>query len=202
MCIRDRGYTPGMTPPLWNNDIGMLLPSGADISIQMHYAPSPIDQFDQSSVNLFFKDEPVLREVEVVTIVDTQLLVPANEVYEHYVSFEIEEDISLISILPHMHLIGKSWLVYAENNGDTIPIISIPEWDFNWQNFYQPEYMLKLPQGYTLHAYATYDNTSSNPLNPNSPPQNIYWCDYTTCEMFFLPFSYVPYQEGDENIYL
>ena len=196
------GYTPGMIPPLWNNDVGMLLPAGADISIQMHYAPSPIDQYDQSSVNLFFKEEPVLREVEVTTIVDTQLLIPANEVYEHYVSYEIEEDISLISILPHMHLIGKSWLVYAENNGDTIPIISIPEWDFNWQNFYQPEYMLKLPQGYTLHAYAVYDNTSSNPLNPNNPPQNIPWCDYTTCEMFFLPFSYVPYQEGDENIYL
>ena len=196
------GYTPGMVPPIWNNDIGMLLPAGADISIQMHYAPSPIDQYDQSSINLFFKEQPVLREIQVETIVDTQLLVPANEIYEHYVSFEIEEDISLISILPHMHLIGKSWLVYAENNGDTIPIISIPEWDFNWQSFYQPEYMLKLPQGYTLHAYATYDNTSSNPLNPNSPPQNIYWCDYTTCEMFFLPFAYVPYQEEDENIYL
>jgi len=101
-----------------------------------------------------------------------------------------------------MHLIGKSWLVYAENNGDTIPIISIPEWDFNWQNFYQPQYMLKIPQEYTIHAYATYDNTASNPLNPNDPPQNISWCDYTTCEMFFLPFSYVPYQDGDENIYL
>jgi len=196
------GYTPGMIPPLWNNDIGLLLPAGADISIQMHYAPFPIDQYDQSSLNLFFKEQPVLREVQVETIVDTQLLVPANEIYEHYVSFEIEEDISLISILPHMHLIGKSWLVYAENNGDTIPIISIPEWDFNWQNFYQPEYMLKLPQGYTLHAYATYDNTSSNLQNPNSPPQDIYWCDYTTCEMFFLPFSYVSYQDGDENIYL
>ena len=196
------GYTPGMVPPVWNNDIGLLLPAGADIAIQMHYAPSPIDQYDQSSVNLFFKDEPVLREIQVETIVDTQLFIPANEIYEHYISFEIEEDISLISILPHMHLIGKSWLVYAENNGDTIPIISIPDWDFNWQNFYQPEYMLKLPQGYTVHAYATYDNTSSNPLNPNNPPQNMYWCDYTTCEMFFLPFSYVEYQEGDENIYL
>ena len=196
------GYTPGMVPPVWNNDVGMLLPAGADISIQMHYAPSPIDQYDQSTVNLFFKEQPVLREIQVETIIDTQLFIPANELYEHYVSFEIEEDISLISILPHMHLIGKSWLVYAENNGDTIPIISIPEWDFNWQSFYQPEYMLKLPQGYTLHAYASYDNTASNPLNPNSPPQNMYWCDYTTCEMFFLPFAYVEYQEGDENIYL
>ncbi len=196
------GYTPGMVPPIWSNDIGMLLPAGADIAIQMHYAPSPIDQYDQSSVNLFFKEEPVLREIQVNTLIDIQLLVPANEIYEHYVSYEVDEDISLISILPHMHLIGKSWLVYAENNGDTIPIISIPDWDFNWQTFYQPEYMLKIPQGYTIHAYATYDNTSSNPLNPNSPPQDIPWCDYTTCEMFFLPYAYVEYQEGDENIYL
>ncbi|RPG60392.1 MAG: hypothetical protein CBD51_001160 [Flavobacteriales bacterium TMED191] len=196
------GYTPGMVPPLWNNDIGLVLPAGADIAIQMHYAPSSIDEFDQSSVNLFFKDQPVEREVQVETIVDISLQIPANEVYTHYQSFQIPFDMSLISILPHMHLIGKSWLVYAENNGDTIPIISIPNWDFNWQTFYQPEYMLKLPQGYTLHAYATYDNTSSNPTNPNSPPQDMYWCDYTTCEMFFLPFSYVPYQEGDENIYL
>ena len=168
----------------------------------MHYAPSSIDQYDQSSVNLFFKDQPVEREVEVLTIIDTQLQIPANEIYTHYNSYEIPFDMSLISVLPHMHLIGKSWLIYAENNEDTIPIISIPDWDFNWQTFYQPEYMLKLPQGYTLHAYATYDNTSSNPTNPNSPPQDMFWCDYTTCEMFFLPFAYVPYQEGDENTYL
>ena len=62
--------------------------------------------------------------------------------------------------------------------------------------------MLKIPSGYTIHAYATYDNTSSNPTNPNSPPQNMFWCDYTSCEMFFLPFSYVPYEEGDEDIFL
>ena len=196
------GYTPGMVPPMWNNDIGLVLPNGADIAIQIHYAPSSIDEYDQTAVNLFFKDEEIEREVQVRTLIDTEFLVPANEIYEHYVSYQIEDDISLISILPHMHLIGKSWLVYAENDGDTIPIINIPNWDFNWQTFYQPEYMLKLPQGYTIHAYATYDNTSSNPTNPNSPPQDVPWCDYTTCEMFFLPFSYVPYQDGDENVYL
>ncbi|MBF25191.1 MAG: hypothetical protein CMP49_01555 [Flavobacteriales bacterium] len=196
------GYTPGMVPPIWNNDIGMLLPAGADIAIQIHYAPSSIDEYDQTSVNLFFKDQPVEREVEVLTLLDTQLYVPANEVYTHYNSYIIPYDMSIISVLPHMHLIGKSWLVYAENNEDTIPIISIPDWDFNWQTFYQPEYMLKLPEGYTLHAYATYDNTANNFTNPNSPPEDMFWCDYTTCEMFFLPFAYVPYQEGNENIYL
>lgn len=196
------GYTPGMTPPVWNNDIGMVLPQGSDIAIQIHYAPSSIDEYDQTSVNLFFKEQPVEREVEVLTLLDTELQIPANEIYTHYMSYEVPFDMSIISVLPHMHLIGKSWLIYAENDGDTIPIISIPQWDFNWQSFYQPQFLLKLPQGYTLHAYATYDNTSSNPFNPNSPPQNMYWCDYTTCEMFFLPFAFVPYEEGDENTYL
>ena len=200
------GYAPGTIPPNWTDDVGLILPQGADIAIQMHYAPSSIDQYDQTSVNLFFKDEPIERPIVVETIVDVQLSIPANEIYTHYKSINIDDeigyDISLLSILPHMHLIGKSWLVYAENNGDTIPIISIPDWDFNWQNFYQPEYMLHIPKEYTIHAYATYDNTSNNTTNPNSPPQDMFWCDYTTCEMFFLPFSYVPYQEGDENIYL
>ena len=62
-----------MVPPVWNNDIGFVLPAGADIAIQMHYAPSSIDEYDQSSVNLFFKEQPVEREVEVLTILDTQL---------------------------------------------------------------------------------------------------------------------------------
>ena len=133
------GYIPGGVPPVWNNDVGLTLEVGQYISIQVHYAPNSIDQYDQSKINLFFKDEPVQREVKVETIVDTQLYIPANEVYEHYRSFDVSEidgvgdnDISLLSILPHMHLIGKSWLVYAENNGDTIPLINIPDWDFNW----------------------------------------------------------------------
>ena len=196
------GYVPGGVPPVWNNDVGLKLPIGADIAIQVHYAPSSIVQYDQSTLNIFFKDEPIEREVEVYTLVDTSLEIPANEVYTHYRSFEIENDMSLLSVLPHAHLIAKSYLIYAEKDNDTIPIISIPNWDFNWQNFYQPEYMLKLPEGYTVHAYCTYDNTINNPLNPNSPPEDIYWCDYTTCEMFFVPFSYVNYQEGDEYIYL
>jgi len=196
------GYVPGSKPPIWNNDVGLKLPPGSDIAIQVHYAPLSTDQYDQSRVNIFFKEEPIQREVQVYTLVDTSLEVPANEIYTHHRSFTVPADISLLSVLPHCHLIGKSWLIYAENNGDTIPIISIPEWDFNWQNFYQPEYMLKIPQGYTVHAYCTYDNTSDNPFNPSDPPQDLFWCDYTTCEMFFVPFSFVIYEEGDEDIYL
>jgi hypothetical protein len=53
-----------------------------------------------------------------------------------------------------------------------------------------------------LYVEASYDNTASNPLNPNSPPQTVYWGDLTGDEMFLGFFDYVPYQSGDENLAL
>jgi hypothetical protein len=47
-----------------------------------------------------------------------------------------------------------------------------------------------------------YDNTSQNPNNPFSPPQEIRERNgsmKTTDEMFQLIVTYVPYQKGDEN---
>ena len=85
---------------------------------------------------------------------------------------------------------------------DTIPFIRINNWDFDWQNYYYPEYMLHIPAGSTIHGIATYDNTPNNPENPNNPPQYVFWGDGTTDEMFFLPILYVPYNEGDEDIAL
>ena len=89
---------------------------------------------------------------------------------------------------------GKSWEVFAETpSGEMLPIINIPNWDFDWQGFYYPEYMQYIPAGSAIKAIATYDNTSN---------QNMGWGELTTDEMFFCPIYYVPYEEGDEDIYL
>ena len=107
-------------------------------------------------------------------------------------------------ILPHSHLLGKSWEIYALTpfSNDTIPIIRINDWDFDWQFWYSPEYMIHLPPGSVVHASCIYDNTSNNPDNPNDPPEWTFWGESTTEEMFFVPFRYVDYEAGDENIYL
>ena len=90
----------------------------------------------------------------------------------------------------------------SPNNQDTIPLISIPSWDFNWQGFFTFPTLTKIPSGYTLHGIASYDNTSANPFNPNDPPQNVTFGEGTTDEMFFVFFDYVLYQGGDELISL
>ncbi len=219
------GYAPGMNPIVWNGSLGMKIPAGADILCQIHYAPSSIDEWDRSSINLFTKPaSEVEREVLMKMWLRLDLDIPANSqtTVEACLNFsdinpfldffgpnqfdffgnvvmgeqncELPESWSLLGILPHSHLMGNSWEVYAETpSGENIPIIKIPDWDFDWQGFYYPEYMQYIPEGSRIEAVAKYDNTNDFDMS---------WGELTTDEMFFCPIYYVPYQEGDENIYL
>lgn len=219
------GYAPGMNPIVWHGELGMKIPAGADLLCQVHYAPSSIDEWDKSSINLFTKPaSEVEREVQMKMWLRLDLEISANTETEVEAclnfsnSFadmygpgpiyqfgqptgfygeqncELPEDWSLLGILPHSHLMGTSWEVYAETpEGENLPIIKIPNWDFDWQGFYYPEYMQHIPAGSRIEAIATYDNTSDNDMT---------WGELTTDEMFFCPIYYIPYEEGDENIYL
>ena len=174
----------------------------------MHYGPSPIEETDLTAVNVFFAEEPIEREVETGIMgpqhLDQFFFLPANQERTFHGTMDVAADLSLLSVAPHCHLIGVSWEVFATspNNQDTIPLISIPAWDFNWQGFFTFPTLTKIPAGYTLHGIASYDNTSANPFNPNDPPQNVTFGEGTTDEMFFVFFDYVLYEEGDELIAL
>jgi hypothetical protein len=54
--------------------------------------------------------------------------------------------------------------------------------------------------GTTVRAFATYNNTSTNPHNPNSPPRTVTLGEATTDEMMLVYFAFTAYQAGDENI--
>ena len=202
------GWVPG-TPPLeFPPTIGHVAQPGSHLLLQMHYGPSAVDEVDQTEINLFFSEAPVQREVETLIMgpqyLDAPFYIPANEVSTFHAEVEIGSDYSLISVTPHCHLLGQSWEVFARSPDaqDTIPLISIPEWDFNWQGVFTFPQLLKLPEGYILEAFCTYDNTSDNPFNPSTPPQPMTWGDFTTDEMFVMFLQGVPYEEGDEDIAL
>lgn len=215
------GYVPGNTPLVFPEGIGSTLPAGADLLIQVHYAPLPTTEIDQSSVNIFFKDEddPIEREVIRSFTLPHNLpggwnsfRIPANqEISFKATDFYLDDaswpgvdyDVSLISVQPHSHYLGTSYKLYAVTpQNDTINIIHIPKWDFNWQGAYTLERMLKIPAGSRWYTEATYDNTTNNPFNPSNPPRTVRWGEGTEDEMLVVFYSFVPYQEGDENIVL
>jgi hypothetical protein len=209
------GWVPGQQARFLPSPMGMRLPNRADIVVQIHYAPSAVEQEDQSSINIFFAKDPVkTRYVTIQNMSPAQLganailgflsfVIPPNRVSTFKGQYRVASDLSLIAIAPHQHLLGRSAQAYAvTRQNDTIPIIRVDDWDFQWQGSYTLKRPLKIPAGATVYYEASYDNTTNNWRNPNNPPRTTRWGENTSDEMYLCYFATLPYQAGDENISL
>jgi hypothetical protein len=200
------GYAPGEFPTIFPNGDGVKmgpnLNAGSKIVLAMHYPEGSQGMIDSTKVNIFFYDDTVtnVRPVSAnPVLMDWQFCINANTTDMVSDQITIPSTMSLLSIFPHAHLLGQEFLIYGVKlNGDTIPLIHIPKWDFEWQGFYLFKNPIKIPVGTQLYGQATYDNTLNNPYNPNNPPQTICAGLNTSDEMFLTYFQYLPYQSGDE----
>lgn len=208
-------YLPGVTAQSYPEGIGgFVLPrKGAFLLNDIHYGFTKKQTWDSSFINVFFSKVPPnrpLKEFQLGTLgvspVEPNMVMMPNTEKKVWSKYIVPEDISILTINPHMHLLGKSFKAYAlAPNGDTIRLISIPKWDFNWQYFYTFKKMVKVPAGSVMVAEGVYDNTTKNLNNPFNPPQIITDQNGSmkaTDEMFQFIVSYVPYQKGDEHISL
>jgi hypothetical protein len=199
------GWVPGSFSIFYPEGTGKLLPKNADLVLNMHYAPSPKPAEDQSEVHIYLASEKPRRLIQTLVLDENWIFnqpfkIAADTVITYYMrSPIIPQDLSLVSVMPHMHLLGKSFKAYAITpEGDLIPLIHIPAWDFNWQRNYQFKNLIKLPKGSVIYAEAVYDNTKNNPRNPFVPPRESTYGWGTTNEMMNLIFEYLDYEIGDE----
>jgi hypothetical protein len=208
-------YLPGVTPPIYPEGIGgfKLVRKGALFLKDIHYGGSRIDTSDQTSFNVFYAKSLPKRPTQEfqmgtfgISPIVPPLVVPPDTIMTFHSDYTLPFDISILTLNPHMHLLGKQFLAYALTpQGDTIPLIKINKWDFRWQYFYTFKKMLKIPKGSTIHAEGVYDNTKNNPNNPFNPPRLVaerQGSMRTSDEMFQFIVTYLPYQAGDENISL
>ena len=202
-------YVPGISPLVYPDGMGYRLPSRAYIMINVHYSPSAADEYDQSEVHLYFypKEKPPVRIVEHINYsAPKEVLKKIDHDSVETFSFAtapISKAYSLLSIQPHMHLIGKSVKIFATTpTGDTIPMCYIPDWDFNWQENYYLSKPVILPIHSVLHAIGVYDNTTKNIRNPDNPPKDAYFNKsmLTKNEMFDFYLKVTEYQHGDERL--
>jgi hypothetical protein len=206
-------YLPGAVGQLYPPGIGgYFLPrKGIFLLNDIHYGfTNKKAVWDSSYINIFFSKTPPNRPVQEFQLgtlgaapVEPDLIIPPDSIKHVSSHLKIAEDISVLTVNPHMHLLGKSFKAYAITPaGDTIKLISIPRWDFNWQYFYTFKKMVKIPAYSTIVAEGIYDNTRQNLNNPFSPPQMV--TDQSgsmkaTDEMFQFIVTYLPYKQGDEN---
>ncbi len=202
------GFAPGAPPTVFPGQapmkLGILIKAGSNIVLQIHYPAGSAGFVDSTKLRMYFYpvNETGIRPVAVVTPLENWSMIFLPDSTSTYsASFPpFPIDLTILATFPHSHLLCRSIVNYAYSGTDTIPLIRINDWDFEWQGYYNYRYPVKIPAGYTLQGEHFYDNTSNNPNNPFSPPQVVFAGLSTTDEMFFDSFQLTYYLPGDEFV--
>jgi hypothetical protein len=186
------GWAPGLQPYEMGEGNGFLLPKGADIVLQLHYHKDGKPETDLTRVGLKFAKGPIDKRVRWNAI-GTEIIEipPGNGHYEVSTSLKLPREVTVLDVIPHMHLLGHDMTVTATlPNGTRKQLIKVDNYDFNWQTRYSYKEPITLPAGTELSLKAHYDNSSGNPHNPNDPPKLVTFGEQTTNEMCYAFFSY------------
>jgi hypothetical protein len=187
------GWAPGKRPQSLPDGLGRYLPAGADVLMQVHYHKSGKAESDRSAIGLYYARAEVDKQVRGGMVVPPRrnflsrpdLWIPAGEPrHEVTGTFVIPSDVHLFGVTPHMHWIGKDFLLTAiRPDGSTVTLIRVDRWNFNWQGTYDFESPVPLPKGTRVEMLAHFDNSDQNPDNPSNPPKGVGWGEQTTDEM-------------------
>jgi hypothetical protein len=175
---------PGELPAILAAGSAKKIPKGAALVFQMHYTPNGVEQTDRSSVGIIFAKEPPKNEVRTRAIATRRLAIPPGDAnYKAVSTSTFSQDTLLMSLLPHMHLRGKSFEYrLVTPDGKEEKLLSVPRYDFGWQANYRLATPLRVPAGSRIECTAIFDNSADNPNNPD-PTQTVRWGEQTWQEM-------------------
>jgi peroxiredoxin/mono/diheme cytochrome c family protein len=183
------GWAPGQAPQFLPEGAGWYLPAHSDFLLQVHYHRDGKTETDRTQVGLYFAKQPVKQPWQTVVANGLRAFefIPANNAnFVGKGAVTLQNDAVLHSVLPHMHLIGKSVKV-TMTPPDSPPqvLVDIPHWDYNWQETYWFKEPIHAAAGTRLEIEAVYDNSTANPNNPNAPPKAVRRGEQTDNEMLF-----------------
>ncbi len=186
------GWAPGDLGLVCPPDTALRIPKGSRLRFEMHYTPNGKVVKDRSSVGITFADKPPKNELLLGEFANMAFeIAPQDPNYKAEASFRLRADARIMSFAPHMHWRGKDYhyeVTYPDGRKETL--LSVPRYDFNWQNVYRFQEPLKLPKGAVLHSVAHWDNSSNNPYNPD-PKQTVRFGLQTWEEMMVGFVAYV-----------
>jgi mono/diheme cytochrome c family protein len=192
-------WTPGMDPSPLPEGFSMPWPAGADFVLQLHLHPSGKPELEQSRVGFFLTDQPPRQSMIDLIMIDRNIDIPPGESeYRTRDSFVLPIDVEVSGLFPHMHMLGRDIRITAAlPDGNSVPLLWINDWDFNWQNYYQYRERLKLPKGTKVVMECVHDNSADNPRNPSRPPRRVKWGEETFDEMSVAFLQVVPANEEE-----
>ncbi len=180
------GYAPGTVPFVMRPGEAKLVKAGSDIVLQMHYTANGKPATDKSRIGLIFaKEKPNARVLTLAAGAADFEIPPGDPNYQVDAKLKLQRDVTLVTLLPHMHFRGKSFeyrVTYPSGEKETL--LSVPKYDFNWQLTYELEKPKVLPKGTVIECTAHYDNSANNKYNPD-PSKTVRFGEQTWEEMMF-----------------
>ena len=170
---------------------GKMIEAGSTLRFGLHYHPSNVPVVDTSSVAVWLVRDQITHELHSSVVADGDLKIPPFDPnYESRGEFVFETDAAITLFKPHMHYRGKDMLyrvIYPDGTSETL--LSVPNYDMNWQISYEFAKPVPVPMGTRLEVISHFDNSRGNPWNPN-PSVQVLWGSDSRDEMMEGWFDY------------
>ena len=171
------GWAPGAEPYALPEGVGLWLPQGGDIVIEIHYKLNGRTSVDRSEIGFYFAERPTPEYIDGLLIGTQDIDIPAGEAsYVRHIQMEVPVGFRLVDVMPHMHYIGTdARMTVTFPDGREHSVFGIEDWDLRWQNIYALRTPLPVPAGSRIDAWFVWDNSAGNFANPFDPPRRIRW---------------------------
>jgi hypothetical protein len=180
------GWAAGATPNVMPEGTGRLVKKGHPLIFDMHYHPYGVATTDKTRIGLHLADETAKVEKELVNlwVLNADFHIPAGASgVEARSSHTFAEDVTVLSLTPHMHYRGHDFQFTATlPDGTSKDLLKVSRYDFNWQTGYDFAEPVALPAGSRIDCLAHFDNSTANPDNPD-PTKDVSWGVQSTDEM-------------------
>ena len=182
------GWAPGRGPILAPEGMPWRLEAGSDLIAELHLVHGQSPVAVQPVIGLYFTDTPPTQSPTMVVMGTKAIDIPAGERdYTIVDSYVLPVQVTLLSVYPHAHYLGKEMRVTATlPKGGDRTLLHIARWNFNWQQDYRYVAPMVLPPGTTITMRYTYDNSEDNAANPHHPPRRVSWGPQSSDEMGHL----------------
>lgn len=192
-------FVPGNETYEYPENTGVYVPAGTSFYTQMHYTTYGRATSDETRIGLYFSDEAPEHVLQHFSILNPELRIPQGVAeHEEAAYYQFQRDAVIYSLFPHAHYRGRaSEFAIRYPDGREEVVLSVPNYDFNWQRYFQFEEPITAPAGTFVIHRTVYDNSTANLSNPD-PSVDVRFGEQTWEEMLYGGISF-RYEEPGEN---
>jgi hypothetical protein len=175
-------WMPGQKAAALPDRVAWLLPAGSRIRLEVHYRGAGEQSGDRSALGLHIASAAPGKQARHLSIDDPALELPAGAgLHRVSRSVVIQEDSEAVAVRPSAHPLLVSLQASAHRpDGTQEVLVWTRGYQFDWQPAYYFRRPVALPKGTRIEVVAHFDNSDSNPKNPNNPPARVRWADHSS----------------------